>query len=60
MAAVGIDSAYAPAAGKRNAAAAELRRCPYYEMALDNAHPVRERVLAELVLLDALFAGGEA
>ena len=22
---------------------------PYYEMALDNAHPVRERVLAELV-----------
>lgn len=29
-------------------------------MALDNAHPVRERVLAELVLLDALFAGGEA
>ena len=33
---------------------------PYYEMALDNAHPVRERLLAELVLLDALFAGGEA
>ena len=27
---------------------------------LDNAHPVRERLLAELVLLDALFAGGEA
>jgi uncharacterized protein YqcC (DUF446 family) len=33
---------------------------PYYEMALDNAHPVRERVLAELLLLDALFAGGDA
>lgn len=33
---------------------------PYYEMALDNAHPVRERVLAELLLLDALFAGDEA
>ena len=33
---------------------------PYYEMALDNAHPVRERVLAELLLLDALFAGNEA
>ncbi|MBA7929883.1 YqcC family protein [Klebsiella huaxiensis] len=32
---------------------------PYYEMALDNAHPVREQVLAELVLLDTLFAGGE-
>nr|WP_287858040.1 YqcC family protein [Klebsiella sp.] len=31
----------------------------YYEMALDNAHPVREQVLAELVLLDTLFAGGE-
>lgn len=33
---------------------------PYYEMALDNAHPVRERVLTELLLLDALFAGGDA
>ena len=33
---------------------------PYYEMALDSTHPVREQVLAELLLLDALFAGGEA
>ncbi|HFN0606551.1 TPA: YqcC family protein [Klebsiella pneumoniae] len=30
---------------------------PYYEMALDQAHPVRESMLAELLLLDALFAG---
>lgn len=60
MAAVGINTAHASASGKRHAAAAKFRRCPYYEMALDNAHPVRERVLAELLLLDALFAGGDA
>ena len=33
---------------------------PYYEMALDQAHPVRESMLAELLLLDALFAGEQA
>ncbi|QEU42673.1 hypothetical protein F3X94_15790 [Raoultella planticola] len=33
---------------------------PYYEMALDAAHPLRERVLAELLLLDTLFAGDDA
>ncbi|MEN0614722.1 YqcC family protein [Klebsiella indica] len=33
---------------------------PYYEMALDNTHPLREKILAELVRLDALFSGGEA
>jgi uncharacterized protein YqcC (DUF446 family) len=32
---------------------------PYYEMALDNAHPVREPVLAELLLLDVLFASDD-
>lgn len=32
---------------------------PYYEMALDNAHPLREPVLAELLLLDALFASDD-
>lgn len=32
---------------------------PYYEMALDNTHPLREKILAELALLDALFSGGE-
>ena len=32
----------------------ERERLPY------NAHPVRERVLTELLLLDALFAGGDA
>jgi hypothetical protein len=29
-------------------------------MALDAAHPLRERVLAELLLLDTLFAGDDA
>jgi hypothetical protein len=29
-------------------------------MALDQAHPVRESMLAELLLLDALFAGEQA
>ena len=33
---------------------------PYYEMALDQAHPVRESMLAELLLLDALFASEQA
>ena len=33
---------------------------PYYEMALDQAHPVSESKLAELLLLDALFAGEQA
>lgn len=28
---------------------------PYYEMALDAAHPLRDSLLAELQLLDALF-----
>ena len=28
---------------------------PYYEMALDAAHPARDIVLAELLALDALF-----
>ena len=32
---------------------------PYYEMALDAAHPLRERVLAELLLLDTLFRSKE-
>ncbi len=30
---------------------------PYYEMALDAAHPSREMMLAELQALDALFGG---
>ena len=33
---------------------------PYYEMALDAAHPVRDVVLIELQRLDVLFAGGKA
>ncbi|ROR99348.1 YqcC family protein [Raoultella terrigena] len=33
---------------------------PYYEMALDAAHPLRDRVLAELLLLDTLFASDDA
>ena len=30
---------------------------PYYEMALDAAHPARDALLAELEALDALFGG---
>lgn len=33
---------------------------PYYEMALDKAHPAREAIVAELLLLDALFADEDA
>ena len=33
---------------------------PYYEMALDAAHPARVIVLVELERLDALFAGNDA
>jgi uncharacterized protein YqcC (DUF446 family) len=33
---------------------------PYYEMALDAQHPVRDVVLIELQCLDTLFAGGQA
>ncbi|MNY65073.1 hypothetical protein D3C86_2022850 [compost metagenome] len=33
---------------------------PYYEMALDAQHPVRDVVLIELQRLDTLFAGGQA
>ncbi|WP_297202260.1 YqcC family protein [uncultured Pluralibacter sp.] len=33
---------------------------PYYEMALDAAHPFRVYILPELEQLDALFAAGEA
>ncbi len=32
---------------------------PYYEMALDAAHPQREPILAELQKLDAFFAGDD-
>lgn len=33
---------------------------PYYEMALDAAHPFRSVILAELEQLDALFTGDDA
>jgi uncharacterized protein YqcC (DUF446 family) len=33
---------------------------PYYEVALDASHPLRERVLPELQALDALFADDNA
>lgn len=33
---------------------------PYYEMALEEAHPAREVVLIELQKLDKLFAGDNA
>lgn len=32
---------------------------PYYEIALDSAHPARDVVLVQLEALDALFAGDE-
>lgn len=32
---------------------------PYYEIALDSAHPARDAVLAELEALDALFASDD-
>ena len=37
-----------------------LAVAPYYEIALDSAHPLRERVLGELILLDELFADDDA
>lgn len=33
---------------------------PYYEIALEAAHPARDVILAELQRLDALFAGDDA
>ncbi|EHM48992.1 YqcC family protein [Yokenella regensburgei] len=33
---------------------------PYYEIALDASHPLREHILPELVALDALFPDGSA
>jgi uncharacterized protein YqcC (DUF446 family) len=57
---VGPDPAYAPAAGERQPLPQNFAVAPYYEMALDQAHPVRESMLAELLLLDALFAGEQA
>ncbi len=60
MAAVGPDPAYAPAAGGGQPLPQSFAVAPYYEMALDQAHPVRESMLAELLLLDALFAGEQA
>jgi len=32
---------------------------PYYEIALDSAHPARDAVLAQLEALDALFASDD-
>ena len=57
---MGPDPAYASAAESGQPLPQNFAVAPYYEMALDQAHPVRESMLAELLLLDALFAGEQA
>ena len=57
---MGPDSSYAHLLDSEQPLPQNFAVAPYYEMALDAAHPLRERVLAELLLLDTLFAGDDA